>query len=73
MFRFHIVDPIMFNTSIKVTIEHGQANVQSNDYASVAYWYQTEPHAPFPKMLPIKERMPLDDKTSFIKLIDSWR
>ena len=73
MFRFHIVDPIMFNNSIKVTIEHGQANVQSNDYASVAYWYQTEPHAPFPKMLPLKDRMPSDDKTSFIKLIDSWR
>lgn len=21
-----------------------------NDYASVAYWYQTEPHAPFPAL-----------------------
>ncbi len=73
MFRYHIVDPIMFNTSIKVTIEHGQANVQSNDYSSAAYWYQTEPHAPFPKMLPVKDRMPRDDWDSYKKFIDSLK
>ncbi len=47
MYRFHIKDPIFFNEDIKVTIEKGHANLLGNDYSSVAYWYQTEPHHPF--------------------------
>ena len=60
-YRFHIEDPVIFTKSLKVTMEHGHANHQSNDYASTAYWYQTEPHKPFPKMLPLKDRMPRPD------------
>ena len=40
VYRFHITDPIYFDTSLKFTIEHGHANVLSLDLASVAYWYQ---------------------------------
>lgn len=58
MYRFHIEDPICFEKSIRVTIEHGHANRRSDDYSSVAYWYQTEPHKTFPKMLPPKKRLP---------------
>lgn len=58
MYRFHIEDPIRFQKSIRVTIEHGHANKLSNDYSSTAYWYQTEPHAPFPDLLPVEMRMP---------------
>lgn len=58
MYRFHIEDPICFEKSIRVTIEHGHANNLSNDYSSTAYWYQTEPHKPFPPMPPAKEREP---------------
>src|SRR5688572_9854145 len=58
MYRYHIEDPIRFHESIRVTIEHGHANKLSNDYSSTAYWYQTEPHAPFPKLLPVEQRMP---------------
>jgi hypothetical protein len=61
MYRFHVEDPIMFERSIRVTIEHGHANNLSNDYSSTAYWYQTEPHAPFPPMLPVEERLPRPD------------
>lgn len=46
MYRFHIEDPVRFKKSIKVTIEHGHANDQGNDYSSVAYWYQIGPHKP---------------------------
>ena len=28
----------------------------TDDIASVGYWYQAEPHAPFPKFPPIHER-----------------
>lgn len=57
-YRFHIEDPIFFETSIRVSIEHGHANNLSNDYSSTAYWYQTEPHLPYPLLLGAQERMP---------------
>ncbi len=60
-YRYHIEDPIYFEKSIRVTIEHGHANSLSNDYSSTAYWYQTEPHKPFPKLLPVVERLPRPD------------
>jgi hypothetical protein len=54
-YRWHINDPIVFNTGIKVTIEHygwispdenpdyesNSFNERQDDYASVAFWYQT--------------------------------
>ncbi|MBL8153923.1 MAG: DUF2961 domain-containing protein [Anaerolineae bacterium] len=58
MYRYHIEDPIFFEKSIRVTIEHGHANKLTNDYSSTAYWYQTEPHKPFPAMLPVEGRLP---------------
>ncbi len=61
LYRFHIEDPIMFEKSIRVTIEHGHANSLWNDYSSTAYWYQTEPHAPTPAMLPVDQRLPRPD------------
>lgn len=63
-YRFHIEDPIIFKKSIRFTIEHGHANSLSNDYSSTAYWYQTEPHMPFPALLPAEERLPLTNKES---------
>ncbi|MCX7766368.1 MAG: DUF2961 domain-containing protein [Candidatus Sumerlaeia bacterium] len=53
MYRHHIFDPVMFNTSIRVTIEHGHANVSNADYSSVAYYYlatsTTRPHPALPE------------------------
>lgn len=59
-YRYHIQDPIMFQKSIRVTVEHGHDNHRSDDWSSTAYWYQTEPHKPFPEILPVQERLPLD-------------
>ena len=58
VYRFHIEDPVVFRKSIHVTIEHGHANDQGNDYSSTAYWYQTEPHKKFPAMPPVEKRLP---------------
>jgi hypothetical protein len=58
VYRFHLDSPIPFTKSIRATIEHGHANHRSDNYFSVAYWYQTEPHAPFPALPPVKERIP---------------
>ena len=48
LYRWHIESPLAFEKSIRVTMEHGHANHRSDNYYSVAYWYQAEPHAPFP-------------------------
>jgi len=57
VYRYHLEDPIPFKESIRVTIEHGHANDRRDDYSSVAYWYQTQPHVPFPPLPPASERM----------------
>jgi hypothetical protein len=77
-YRWHIHDPLVFNTGIKVTFEHfgwispdenpdyesTSWNERQDDYASVAFWYQTgestfsarAPHARERK-LPCLERL----------------
>jgi hypothetical protein len=58
LYRWHTESPITFEESIKVTIEHGHANHRSDDFYSVAYWYQTEPHAAFPQLPAAADRVP---------------
>jgi hypothetical protein len=58
VYRYHLEDPIPFRKSIRVTIEHGHANNRNDDFSSVAYWYQTEPHAAFPPLAKPAERLP---------------
>ena len=58
LYRFHLDSPIPFTKSLRATIEHGHANVRSDNYFSVAYWYQTEPHAAFPALPPLEQRIP---------------
>ncbi len=56
LYRWHIMDPIRFEQDLKVTIQAlgwrsgGRYLPLQDDIASVAFWYQTEPHAPFPKL-----------------------
>lgn len=45
-YRLHVPDAIPFEEEIRVTIEHGHDNMLQEDYSSVAYWYQAEPHDP---------------------------
>jgi len=58
VYRFHLDSPIPFTKSFKATIEHGNANDRSDNYYSVAYWYQAEPHDPFPPLPPVEQRLP---------------
>ena len=54
LYRFHIADPIRFNSDLRVTIqalgwrEGGRYLPMQDDIASVAFWYQTLPTAPVP-------------------------
>ena len=55
---FHLTNPVRFEREIKVTIEHGHGNHLANEMASVAYWYQKEPHRAF-SILPVQKRQPV--------------
>lgn len=62
MYRWHILDPIRFEHDLRVTIQAlgwrsgGRYLPLQDDIASVAFWYQTEPHNSFPK-LPGKDEL----------------
>jgi hypothetical protein len=58
MYRFDIPAPVPFTQSISVAIDHGLENELEGDYASVAYWYQAEPHAPFQLLAQPAQRAP---------------
>jgi len=59
VYRFHTESPVVFNKSIRVTIEHGHANHRSDNYYTVAYWYQDEIHDPFPALPSVEDRVPV--------------
>ena len=58
LYRWHIADPIRFEQDLKVTIQalgwmqdkSGRYLPLEDDIASVAFWYQSEPHAEFPAL-----------------------
>ncbi len=56
LYRWHITDPVRFDSDLRVTIQdlgwrnNGRYLPLMDDIASVAFWYQREPHAPFPKL-----------------------
>jgi hypothetical protein len=56
MYRWHIADPIRFQQDLRVTIQalgwrRGRTYLPlQDDIASVAFWYQTLPAAPFPRL-----------------------
>jgi hypothetical protein len=56
LYRWHIMDPIRFEQDLKVTIQGlgwrsgGRYLPLQDDIASTAFWYQTLPTQPFPKL-----------------------
>ncbi|MDW7655964.1 MAG: DUF2961 domain-containing protein [Bacillota bacterium] len=61
---FYVTNTVRFSSSIRASIEHGHGNHLSNEYSSVAYWYQKEPHKKF-NILPVEQRLPLLLKFTF--------
>ncbi len=61
VYRYHIMDPIMFQKSIRVTIEHGHNNHRSDDISTTAYWYQTGENTCYKPMPKVDKRLPLPE------------
>jgi hypothetical protein len=65
LYRWHIMDPVRFEKDLKVTMQAlgwrtgGRYLPLQDDIASTAFWYQTEPHAKFPK-LPDKDYLEIE-------------
>lgn len=62
LYRWHIADPIRFEKNLKVTIQDlgwhadGRYMPLQDDIATTVFWYQSEPHNPFPP-LPAKDQL----------------
>jgi hypothetical protein len=60
LYRWHVQDPIRFAADLRVTIQalgwrsplegKGRFLPLQDDIASTSFWYQLEPHAPFPEI-----------------------
>ncbi len=56
LYRWHITDPVRFEKDLRVTIQalgwkyNGKYLPLTDDIASTAFWYQVEPHNPFPAL-----------------------
>ncbi|MFI5734389.1 glycoside hydrolase family 172 protein [Kribbella sp. NPDC051587] len=56
LYRWHITDTIRFTSDLRVTVQalgwrrDGRFLQLQDDLASTSFWYQTEPHAPFPSL-----------------------
>lgn len=68
MYRWHVTDPIHFKEDLRITVQAlgwrhplgGEPRYLplKEDIASTSFWYQTHPHAPFPKLPGINELEP---------------
>lgn len=62
LYRWHLMDPVCFEQDLRVTIqalgwEGPKYKKLADDVASVAFWYQTEPHAPFAALPSLEQRL----------------
>jgi hypothetical protein len=80
VYRFHIPDPVTFKKSLRVEIEHkgsqefpdktGSGFIERDDLmSSVAFWYQTEPHKPWPALPAGEDR--LAERT--LQFVTGWK
>lgn len=64
LYRWHVPDPVRFTTDLRVTVQtlgwwpDGTFQPLADDVASVAYWYQPEPHASQPALPDVRGRWP---------------
>jgi hypothetical protein len=76
-YRWHIPDPVTFQKSLRAEIEHKGSQslpdgtvdgfIERDDLmSSVAFWYQAEPHKPWPALPAGKDRVPFHEQTLLV-------
>lgn len=70
-YRFFLEDPVYFEQSLRGSVEHGHNNNLTLDLCTVSFWYQAEPHRPFPAMRPRQERGNMPEIT--VMDVHRWR
>ncbi len=76
-YRWHLVDPVVFTKSLRAEIEHKGSQtfpdgtvdgfIERDDLmSSVAFWYQTEPHKPWPALPEGVNRLPFRERTLLV-------
>ena len=63
LYRWHILDPVCFEENLRVTLQQIGVGLlglfeRQDDVATVAYWYQSEPHTAFAPLPEAQERWP---------------
>jgi len=76
-YRYHLADPIPFARSLRFDMEHKGAGIVDGkqvgymerfDFISeVSYWYQAEPHAAFPTLPPVMDRLLDYQKRAYVE------
>jgi len=78
-YRWHLADPVPFRKSLRVEIEHKGSQVfpdgtfsgfieRDDLMSSVAFWYQEEPHKPWPALPSAADRLPFKEH----RLLVGW-
>jgi hypothetical protein len=73
VYRFHVEDPVPFDRSIEIKVDHGVDNQRADRLSAVTYWYQDTPQVPFEKMAAARERRwspPTDEELALWKRAD---
>ncbi len=75
VYRFHLTDPVRFERSLRFSIEHGHDNNLTLELSSVAYWYQAEPHRPYPPFpsREVRKPMPAITESDIHRWRHEWR
>ena len=84
VYRWHVTDPVPFNQSFLLQVDHGQDNQRTDRLAAVAYWYQDAPQVPFEKLAAARERRwpaPSDEELALwrradqlnVEVVDAYR
>ena len=66
-YRIHLPNPILFQKTLRFTMDCQAYNqgYRTDTYDTVAFWYQSHPHLPFPSLPPLEELLP-------IQYVKSW-
>ncbi len=71
IYRFHVYDPVPFESSFRMIWHHGLLDSVRSDFTSTAFWYQEEPHRPH-SLPAFRERLPRSVLPHTARAVAAW-